>query len=317
MPHVLIISPNRQRRRLWTEWMAGLPETVLRHAASLEEGLAGPDAPPDVIVTSLIHGLDGAGPLGEGLEAPGVVFVVDDTIPADLLPSLESSASTSRRPHLIREQDGASSLIQAVERVLDLRQRRMEKAMIDACCTNVVLEYEIDNDKARVTPLIDLLMKRCDQFDLFDERDRVRTQIALEETLLNAIIHGNLEVDSRLREEAGDEFGQMIALRQSIPHFADRRVTLHCELDRQGASFTIRDQGPGFDVSRIRDCRDADRLSVSSGRGLLLIRSFMDEVTYNATGNEVQLRKGRSPSKIDAACEAESGRAGATFTAAR
>ena len=317
MPHVLIITPDRRQRRLWIEWMAGYPDILLREAASLEEGLAGPDGPPDVIVAPLAHGHGLTGASTARLESTGLVFVADDAVPFDLLPTLESRSPGSPRPRVMREQDGASSLIEAVESLLDLRQRHREQAMVEACCTKCVLEYEIDNDKSRIGPLIELLLKRCDQFDLFDDRDRVRTQIALEETLLNAVIHGNLEVDSKLREEAGDEFGRMIALRQSIPHFADRRVTVRCELDRQGATFTIRDEGPGFDVSRIRDCRDTDRLSVASGRGLLLIRSFMDQVTHNATGNEVQLQKGRSSSKVSTACEAEAGHAGATFTATR
>ena len=55
------------------------------------------------------------------------------------------------------------------------------------------------------------------------------------------------------------------------------------------AVFTIRDQGPGFDVTRVADPTSPEKLIVASGRGLLLIRTFMDEVRHNAAGNEITM----------------------------
>ena len=317
MPHVLIISPDPRQRRLWSEWMAGYPDLTVRVASSIEEGLEGEPASSDVIVAPLEGGFETSLPIDGGAESPAVILVADGSLPDRLLVAMDRHPSTGLRLVAAGDSNGSSALLEAVESLLDLRQRRREHATVQACCVQVVLEYELDNDKARIAPLIEILLKRCDQFGLFDDRDRVRAQISLEEALLNAVIHGNLEVDSKLREQAGDEFGRMIALRQSIPRYADRRVTIRCELDRQGAAFRIRDEGPGFDVSKVRDCRDSDRLAVASGRGVLLMRSFMDQVTYNATGNEVQLRKGRSASRAVELPSTQTGHPGAMFTAAR
>ena len=55
----------------------------------------------------------------------------------------------------------------------------------------------------------------------------------------------------------------------------------------------VRDQGAGFDSSRAEDPRDTKNLEKTSGRGLLLIRAFMDEVQHNASGNEITLVKRR------------------------
>ena len=60
------------------------------------------------------------------------------------------------------------------------------------------------------------------------------------------------------------------------------------------ASFIIRDEGPGFDPSKLPDPTDARNLGKPSGRGLLLIRTFMDEVGYNPSGNEIRLIKRRT-----------------------
>jgi anti-sigma regulatory factor (Ser/Thr protein kinase) len=57
------------------------------------------------------------------------------------------------------------------------------------------------------------------------------------------------------------------------------------------ARFVIRDEGPGFDPHKVPDPTDPENLERESGRGLLLMRSFMDSVAYNPTGNEVTLVK--------------------------
>ena len=57
--------------------------------------------------------------------------------------------------------------------------------------------------------------------------------------------------------------------------------------------YTIRDEGPGFDPGTIPDPTDPANIVKASGRGLLLINTFMDEVSHNETGNEITLIKKR------------------------
>ena len=67
------------------------------------------------------------------------------------------------------------------------------------------------------------------------------------------------------------------------------------------ARFVTRDDGEGFDPSRLPDLTDPTSLD-AGGRGLLLVRTFMDEVRFNAKGNEITLIKRRRPGKEDAQC---------------
>jgi anti-sigma regulatory factor (Ser/Thr protein kinase) len=60
---------------------------------------------------------------------------------------------------------------------------------------------------------------------------------------------------------------------------------------QQKATFIITDEGPGFDVSSLPDPTDPANLETPSGRGLLLMRTFMDDVKYNATGNRCTMIK--------------------------
>ena len=56
---------------------------------------------------------------------------------------------------------------------------------------------------------------------------------------------------------------------------------------------TIRDQGKGLDLSKVPDPLAPENLLKTSGRGIFLIRSFMDEVEINpsTSGTEIKLIK--------------------------
>jgi len=62
-------------------------------------------------------------------------------------------------------------------------------------------------------------------------------------------------------------------------------------VDHHVATFIISDEGPGFDSSRLDRLIDHEDLVRIGGRGLLLIRTFMDEVTFNAASNSITMVK--------------------------
>jgi anti-sigma regulatory factor (Ser/Thr protein kinase) len=153
------------------------------------------------------------------------------------------------------------------------------------------LTIQFDSDKQHVTRAVHRLLAASEKFDWLQPQDRLYSGVALEEALLNAVIHGNLEVSSSLREADDDAFDRLIALRQADPHYNDRLVTVQMNSSREQISWRVQDEGPGFNVSRLPDPRSADRIGLQSGRGVLMMRSFMDDVAYNARGNEVTLVK--------------------------
>jgi anti-sigma regulatory factor (Ser/Thr protein kinase) len=118
-----------------------------------------------------------------------------------------------------------------------------------------------------------------------------QVSVALHEALLNAIIHGNLEVSSRLREEDGRAFEALVELRRLDPRFGSRIVRVECRVQLGEVQYVIADEGPGFDVSRLPDPTSPGRVQLCSGRGVHLMRTFMDFVAYNDRGNEVTLVK--------------------------
>jgi anti-sigma regulatory factor (Ser/Thr protein kinase) len=73
------------------------------------------------------------------------------------------------------------------------------------------------------------------------------------------------------------------------PGYANRRVFVKAALDRSGVVCVIRDEGPGFDISQVPDATSPDAFRDGVGRGLVLIKAFMDEVRFNQRGNEITI----------------------------
>jgi CheY-like chemotaxis protein/anti-sigma regulatory factor (Ser/Thr protein kinase) len=153
-------------------------------------------------------------------------------------------------------------------------------------------EFVLDNDTSLVPAVIALLQEDLAAGCLCDGTGLVRCGVALAEALLNAIQHGNLEVRSDLREQ-GHAFQDLARQRCQQSPYRERRVTLRASLGPHEAVFVIRDEGPGFNVASLPDPTDPANIEKASGRGLLLIRTFMDEVRHNSSGNEITLVKRR------------------------
>jgi anti-sigma regulatory factor (Ser/Thr protein kinase) len=126
---------------------------------------------------------------------------------------------------------------------------------------------------------------------LCDEADRVRIGVALEEALVNALYHGNLEVSSTLLETDYKAYCELVERRRQEPPYSTRKIHVTADMNREKAVFVIRDEGPGFNPAALPDPTEPANLEKASGRGVLLMRTFLDEVIYNARGNEVTLVK--------------------------
>ncbi|MFM8274381.1 MAG: ATP-binding protein, partial [Gemmata sp.] len=87
--------------------------------------------------------------------------------------------------------------------------------------------------------------------------------------------------------------------RRTLHPYAPRRVYVTARLTPEQATFVIQDEGPGFDVTKLPDPTDPDFLERASGRGILLMRAFTDEVRYNTTGNRCTMVKRRDGAPQD------------------
>jgi serine/threonine-protein kinase RsbW len=127
------------------------------------------------------------------------------------------------------------------------------------------IEFELPSDLALMNGVLDYLQERVSKLGLI-RPERSNLFVALDEAFVNAVKHGNKNDPTKLL-----------------------RIT--AELSPKEASFTVEDEGEGFNVGEIPDPCDPENLFRTSGRGVLLIYNIMDEVEYNAQGNRVKMIK--------------------------
>jgi CheY-like chemotaxis protein len=127
----------------------------------------------------------------------------------------------------------------------------------------------------------------CANFGL----DGNKVAICLQECLTNAIIHGNLCIDSGLKEKDWSAFDNLIKERELLPDFSNKKVTVFFQQTPKLMRFTIGDQGNGFDPANLPDPTNPESWLKLSGRGILFIRSYMDEVHWNECGNVIVMTK--------------------------
>lgn len=187
----------------------------------------------------------------------------------------------------------AHDLAPVLERVLSVGLAEHRRYRVLRGMTRRSSQFVLENDPALVPPLVAQFREDLIEMGLCDLTGAARAGIALEEALLNAVYHGNLEVSSDLRENGDEAFHRLARERRDQEPYASRRVHVIARLTAADARFVIRDQGPGFDITRLPDPTHPDFLDRPSGRGVLLMRTFMDEVRYNTTGNRVTLVKRR------------------------
>jgi CheY-like chemotaxis protein len=168
------------------------------------------------------------------------------------------------------------------QRVLEALERRESR-------------FSLENDPTLIMPLIHMLQEDLGGMGVCDATARMRVGVALQEALANALYHGNLEVSSDLRQDDEREFFKLANLRRDLEPYRDRRIHVEAKLDRGEATYIIEDEGLGFDTSSLDRPIDPEDLMRIGGRGMLLIRTFMDEVSHNAVGNRITLvKRGRT-----------------------
>ena len=152
---------------------------------------------------------------------------------------------------------------------------------------NRQLAFVMDNNVGQIRHLIETLDANL---PVWAEQDSLRISMALEEALCNAICHGNLEVNSTLKDRDDcSAYERTVRERKDRDPFCERRVRVKAEFSDEKIQFEIDDEGPGFNPCSLPDPTKAENIQKPSGRGLLLIRSFMDEVRHNKTGNQITL----------------------------
>lgn len=290
MPTVLVVDDTAVDRRLAGGLLEKSPGLEVIYANNGEEALTTLErSSPEIVVTDLqMPGVD-------GLELVSAINDRHPSVPVVLMTAHGSEAIAAQAlargaASYVPKSDLSSNLLETVLHILAMSDSDQRYRNLIQCSTRTEFDFVLDNDLAHIEPLVDLVQQVIHSMNLFDNTVRVRVGVALEHALLNAIYRGNLEIDVR-EFPAIDQ--QVMRNRMAQTPYRDRHVFVTIQVTRGAASFKIRDEGPGFDATLIPESGDPDAFREGVGRGLVLMKTFMDEVTFNDVGNEVTMTKRR------------------------
>lgn len=291
MTTILIVDDSAVDRRLAQGLLEKCPGLSFMYAANGKEAVDQLKvSPPDLVLTDLQM------PEMNGLELVKAVREKHPLVPVILMTAQGSEeiavqALAGGAASYVPKAKLARELESTVESVLATARSHRRHARLLDCISRTHFSFVIDNDPSLIAAVVDHVQEHVVRLGVCDETERIRIGIALEEALVNAVYHGNLELGSELREADLDAYYALADERRREEPFRSRVVHIEATMSRQEATFVVRDSGSGFNPTALPDPTDPENLERLTGRGLLLIRTFMDEVRYNPSGNEITMVK--------------------------
>jgi len=295
MTTVLVVDDSAVDRRLVGGLLEKDANLQVRYAIHGADALSGikQRGPADLVVTDLVmpemDGLELVANLRESYPHVPTILMTSRGSEEIAVRALQAGAASYVPKRLL-----AQELLDTVHRVLVVTSRQRGQTRLLAHMARSQCDFVLENDCTLVESLVRYFQDCVVQMGLCGEAECIRIGMALEEALVNALYHGNLEVGSELRGEDDSAFYLTAAERSRQSPFRERRIHVGADITREEAVFTIRDEGPGFNPTSLPDPTDPENLEKASGRGILLMRAFMDNVDYNSAGNAVTLVKRRS-----------------------
>lgn len=293
MTTILVVDDSTVDRTLAAGLLAKEPDLEVIQAADGKSALALIKvSAPDVIITDLqmpeMNGLELIAAVRKSHSHVPVIMMTSKGSEEIAVEALQAGASS-----YVPKRALSTMLVDTLQRVLSAMQENRKHSELMNRLSERNESFVIENDVNLLMALSRHLQSLLTDSWGLDRTDRLRIGTALEEALLNAMYHGNLEVSSELKEQDHQAFYTLADQRRLSTPWINRRIYVNCWLSPQEAKFVIRDDGKGFDPATLPDPTDPENLARPFGRGVMLMRAFMDSVSYNSTGNEVTLQRNR------------------------
>lgn len=154
--------------------------------------------------------------------------------------------------------------------------------------------FELATDFSIVSTFMSEIMHIISRFGGIDKKTTLTLRLALYEMLVNAMEHGNLEIDYEMKKNLLEEvmdYQRFLTDRANKEPYRNRKVRVTYRYNKKSIEFNITDEGKGFDVSKVPNPHSSENLERLNGRGIFISRVNMTRVTYNDVGNSVTLYK--------------------------
>jgi len=291
MSKVLVVDDDSVDREMALRCLRDMEDLEVVFARDGREALdAVARERPDLVVSDLrmpvMNGLELVERLVEDHPLVPVILVTSQGNEQIAVRALLAGAAS-----YVPKRDLADSLADTVEQMLMVAEARRSRTEILRFLSHCETRFELVNDPQLITSLVAYVEDNLERLGFANRSVRAQVGVALMEALANAMLHGNLEVDPELRRSDRDAFDKQVRERQSSEPYASRRVHCTAEESPHRVTYAIADDGLGFESSDLPDPTDSANLLTVGGRGIMLMRTFMDEVTYSNNGACVTLVK--------------------------
>ena len=292
MPNVLVVDDIVTDRLLAGGLFENEPDWAVQYANNGIEALQRiTDRAPDVVITDMMM------PEMNGLELVEAVIKDNPHIPVVLMTSqgseeiavkaLETGAASYVPKRIL-----GNELLRTVSRIVQsAREEQSRSELLNQMSRTESIEFGYN--LPLISSVVSHLIRSMVAFGVCGQTESMRAGTALDEAMMNAYYHGNLEMDSSIREDGNDRYFALARQRCQEPEYRDRRIKVEARLASHEVSVTICDEGSGFQPAALPDPTAPEFICRPYGRGVMLMRTFMDEVRFNEIGNEVTLVKQR------------------------
>jgi len=261
-------------------------------AAQALELLQNPSAPEfDLVISDInMEGID-------GFEVIDKVKATQPHLPVVLMTGQASvdyaiRAMRMGAANLFMKPIALRDMVQSVFHLVDLHR---DIRMADSGLRGLVNErrhFLFRSDEVEVSSLVRHLTDRLVPMGFASSNNADVIAMAVHEALVNALDHGNLELESRMKGDLfldEDPYLKLRAARLADPVYASRLIEVRLAMDTERFELEISDEGKGFDASHLTPLPGDSDMAPHFGRGLPLILLVMDEVHFNEKGNQIRM----------------------------
>ena len=296
MTRILIVDDNPMDRILAAAVVRGGGTEVLQAANGLEAFEMIQVQQPDLVLTDLdmpeLDGLELVKRIRRSYPELPVILMTANGSEDTAVKALNSGASS-----YVAKRNLKADLPAALEIVLSVAATHQKRRRVFEIMTGTDTHFEVGYDRDEPSAVVRYFLETLRMMNFCDESELLRIGTAIGEAIANARDHGNLELNSEIRDSDDSSAYERLRDARAVMHpFAERRVFITTRVDANESVCVIRDQGPGFDPTTLPDPTDPESIMRAHGRGLLLIRSFMDDVQFSASGNQITMTKRRASS---------------------
>jgi len=291
MPMILLADDSELHRNFILEVLKKEPlDWIIEAVGSAEEAVAlMRHVAFDVIITDVVmsgmSGLDLVNQVHRQPKRVPIIVISGEDDPASAIEALKRGAAS-----YVAKKDLSSRLGETVRQVLDASRFEQNYQSLIGCAHELRFKFMLKNDPDLVQPLVGLVQRMSDGMNLLESTSRTRLGVAIDEALVNAICHGNLELSEEEMKEVHGHLhsgtpSNVIENRRNKSPYSERHVHVSVGISVEGIKVVVRDDGSGFS-------RDANSLS-NEYRGITLIQNLVDKASFNEAGNEITLVKFR------------------------